>query len=92
MNNKASAEEILCLIAAISDSLDELEQSIDETINTERCRLWSNQYKMVHSAQQQLERIEEKWNTKEDIISQSYLMKKEKSGNHPLLANPKLGF
>ncbi|MFD0051648.1 hypothetical protein ACFVHQ_20415 [Actinomycetes bacterium NPDC127524] len=92
MNNKASAEEILCLIAAISDSLDELEQSIDETINTERCRLWSNQYKMVHSAQQQLERIEEKWNTKEDIISQSYLMKTEKSGTHPLLANPKLGF
>ena len=51
-------EEMLVMIADIHSSLDGLEKAYGLVVNTERCKLWAEQYKIVNQAQEVLDAIE----------------------------------
>jgi hypothetical protein len=78
VNKSVATEEILRMIAEISTDLDRLENSYGETVNTVRCKLWADQYKLVNDAQESIEKAEDFWiNTEEEF--HSYPIKQEKS-------------
>lgn len=60
VNKSVATEEILRMIAEISTSLDRLEISYGETVNTVRCKLWAEQYTLVNEAQA-IEKAEDYW-------------------------------
>lgn len=53
-----AVEEMLEMISDIHSSLDGLERAYGLAINTERCKLWAEQYKIVNQAQEALEAVE----------------------------------
>ncbi|MBT2649311.1 hypothetical protein J7E52_21810 [Bacillus sp. ISL-34] len=61
VNKSVATEEILRMIAEISTSLDRLEISYGETVNTVRCKLWAEQYTLVNEAQEAIEKAEDYW-------------------------------
>ncbi|MDQ7863159.1 hypothetical protein RCO48_25285 [Peribacillus frigoritolerans] len=62
-----ATEEILRMIAEISTSLDRLEISYGETVNTVRCKLWAEQYTLVNEAQEAIEKAEDYWVNAEGV-------------------------
>lgn len=57
-NQDVMIEEMLGIISDIYSSLDGLEKAYGLAVNTERCKLWAEQYKMVNQAQEALEAVE----------------------------------
>ncbi|CAH0186299.1 hypothetical protein SRABI96_01560 [Peribacillus sp. Bi96] len=77
VNKSVATEEILRMIAEISTSLDRLEISYGETVNTVRCKLWAEQYTLVNDAQEAIEKAEEYWvNTEGENHSFSFVPEK----------------
>jgi hypothetical protein len=86
VNNSVATEEILRMIAEISTSLDCLENSYGETVNTVRCKLWAEQYTLVNEAQEAIEKAEDYWiNTEKENHSYSITLDKSKR-THKILA------
>ncbi|AOH55472.1 hypothetical protein ABE28_014030 [Peribacillus muralis] len=81
VNKSVATEEILRMIAEISTSLDRLELSYGETVNTVRCKLWAEQYTLVNDAQEAIEKAEDFWVNTADDRSFSFIT--EKSVNKP---------
>ncbi|MDW7614668.1 hypothetical protein SC499_07985 [Peribacillus simplex] len=67
VNKSVSTEEILRMIAEISTSLDRLEISYGETVNTVRCKLWAEQYTLVNNVQEAIEKAEDYWVSAEGV-------------------------
>ena len=57
-NRDVALEEMLEMISDIHSSLDGLERAYGLAVNTERCKLWAEQYKIVNQAQEALETVE----------------------------------
>lgn len=85
-NKDVSVNEMLEMIDDIHSSLDGLEKAYGLAVNTERCRLWAEQYKMVHQAQEALEAVEASLNQ-----SPVYFIKQGKTTKN-LKVTPNLSF
>ena len=81
-----AVEEMLELISDIHSSLDGLERAYGLAINTERCKLWAEQYKIVNQAQEALEAVE--LSLKRSPV---YSIKPEKLSNQ-MNITPNLGY
>lgn len=57
-NKDVAIEEMLEMISDIHSSLDGLERAYGLAVNSERCKLWAEQYKIVNQAQEALEEVE----------------------------------
>jgi hypothetical protein len=89
---KAEAvHEILELLGEITARIEQLEETMDETLNTERCRLWGNQIAKVHSVQEAFDKVEQEWMVKE-MEDKAFILRKDSAMNKKLPMNPKLGF
>lgn len=78
VNKSVTTEEILSMITEISTSLDRLENSYGETMNTARCKLWAKQYNMVNDVQNAMEKAGDFWSDPREE-SQSYPVKSMKT-------------
>jgi hypothetical protein len=58
VNKDVAIDEMLEMITDIHSSLDGLERAYGLAVNTERCKLWAEQYKIVNQAQEALEAVE----------------------------------
>ncbi|MDQ0218947.1 hypothetical protein ELQ35_10280 [Peribacillus cavernae] len=88
---KAASNEILELLGEITARLDELEETMVESLNSERCQLWGNQMAMVHSVQEAYEKTEKDWKVKE-FEDQAFILRKDSALNKQVAMNPKLGY
>ncbi|MCK1991272.1 hypothetical protein GW626_13085 [Peribacillus muralis] len=79
VNKNVATEDILKMIAEISTSLDRLELSYGETVNTVRCKLWAEQYILVNEAQEAIEKAEDYWVNTVDGHSFSFITEKSVS-------------
>jgi hypothetical protein len=86
----AATEEILELLSEITARLDKLEESLDQSINTERCQLWGSQYRMINAAQENFDKAEREWMIKE-FEDHSFILRSDAS-KKTLPMNPKLGY
>ena len=57
-NRDVALEEMLEMISDIHSSLNGLERAYGLAVNTERCKLWAEQYKIVNQAQEAVETVE----------------------------------
>lgn len=85
-NKDVVVEEMLKMISDIHSSLDGLERAYDLAVNTERCKLWAEQYTIVNQAQEALDAVE--MSLKQSPV---YSIKVEKLTN-PMKVTPNLGF
>ena len=81
-----AVEEMLEMISDIHSSLDGLERAYGLALNTERCKLLAEQYKIVNQAQEALEAVE--MSLKESPV---YSIKLEKLPNQMNIM-PNLGY
>ncbi|CAH0345502.1 hypothetical protein [Bacillus sp. CECT 9360] len=91
MGTSKAAVDILELFGEISARLDQLESTIDERLNTERCQLWGNQMAMVNSVQEAFEKAEKDWKVKE-FEDQAFILKRDSVINKQFPINPELGY
>ncbi|RFU60084.1 hypothetical protein [Bacillus sp. V59.32b] len=91
MGTSKAAVDILELFGEISARLDQLESTIDERLNTERCQLWGNQMAMVNSVQEAFEKAEKNWKVKE-FEDQAFILKRDSAINKQFPINPELGY
>ena len=85
-NKDVAIEEMLEMISDIHSSLDGLERAYGLAVNSERCKLWAEQYKIVNQAQEALEAVEV--SLKQSPV---YSIKLEKVSNQINIA-PNLGY
>jgi hypothetical protein len=86
-----SAVEILGLFEEINARLHQLEETMGDTLNTERCQLWGNQMTAVHSVQEAFEKAEKDWKIKE-FEDKAFILKSNSAINKQMPINPKLGY
>lgn len=87
-NRDVVIEEMLGMISDIHSSLDGLEKAYGLAVNTERCKLWAEQYKMVNQAQEALEAVEVSLN--QSPVQQSTI--KVENIVNKISATPHLGY
>ncbi|AZV44100.1 MULTISPECIES: hypothetical protein [Peribacillus] len=85
-NKNVAIDEMLAMIADIHSSLDGLEKSYGLAVNTERCKLWAEQYKMVNQTQEALDAVESSLKQ-----SPAYSIKLEKVPKN-IQVTPSLGY
>lgn len=88
---RADTNEVLGLLEEITVRLEQLEETMVETVNTGRCQLWGNQMAMVHSVQVAFDKAENAWEVKE-FEDKAFALRKDSAMNQQLPMSPKLGF
>lgn len=91
MGTSKAAVEILELFGEITARLNQLESTIDERFNTERCQLWGNQMSRVNSVQEAFEEAEKDWKVKE-FEDKAFILRKDSALNKQFPINPELGY
>ncbi|WP_409301326.1 hypothetical protein [Peribacillus sp. SCS-155] len=83
-------KEILALFNEMALIMENIEDSMVEIVNQERCLLWSQQFQMVNRVQESFDKAEADWMIK-DFEKHSFMLKDD-TAQVPIPLNPKLGF
>ncbi|WP_110927652.1 hypothetical protein [Bacillus massiliglaciei] len=88
--NSEDTQEIQAMIDEISASLDRLEKEYLHTVNFKRCKMWAEQYSLIHAAQEAIDQAESSLNW---VIGGSHpLSEKPNRKELSIKAEPKLGY